>query len=479
MPTFINIRHLDVEGLHGNQRLTVDFQPGLNIFHGKNGHGKTTMLHIVANLLERDIERFCHIVFRRLVAEMDNGAKLELRQTPSSDGARVEVLVDGAASGFVRRGEITPLPLNALLRERLGGRPVYLPAFRSVLEAITRTTFTQGHVSSDFEKSETARIIELVTQEFRSDPEQRKIPYMMLRSRGESLAQKTILCRRWFGPFVPLVRYPSLWEVADEVAHEVQDAYLELSATDQKALSSVFVNVLGAVLGSDSDEDRESVPQLLSRVKHHLEALDPGNNEVAEIYSQLGSTLKMHGADSTPEAKVSRILHVYEKALADRAETQKKAFERIRIFQESVNRFLEEEGRRLVLDVRASYKGRGLRSGSNLIELPGKRRANFNALSSGERHVVTLLFSATHMSSADGVVLIDEPELSLHVEWQRIILTELEKQASGRQIIACTHAPEVSADHLEVYFPLATVAWTPDASQLSDDIEDDDGAEGA
>jgi hypothetical protein len=369
MAAFINIKRLDVEGLHGNQRLTVEFQPGLNIFHGKNGHGKTTMLHIVANLLERDIERFCYISFKRIAAEMDNGATLELRQVSSGDGLAVEVFVDGSASGSVRKGDLAPLALNALLRERLGGRPVYLPAFRSVLEAITRNNYGPPHTASDPEKIELARIIELVTQEIKGDPEQRKLPYSFnyARARAEALAQKTTLCRRWFGPFVPLVRYPSLWEVADEVVSEIQDAYFELSVTDQKALSSVFVNVLVAVLGSESEEDPEGVPPLLASVKHHLEALDPGNNEVAEIYAQLGSTLEMHGRSSNPEAKVGRILRVYEKALANRAETQEKAFARVRRFQESVNRFLAEEGRHLVLDLRSNPKHRAARPAANLI----------------------------------------------------------------------------------------------------------------
>jgi len=48
---------------------------------------------------------------------------------------------------------------------------------------------------------------------------------------------------------------------------------------------------------------------------------------------------------------------------------------------------------------------------------------------------------------ATGVFLIDEPELSLHVDWQRIILKEISTQAPMRQIIACTHSPEVGADH--------------------------------
>jgi predicted ATP-dependent endonuclease of OLD family len=47
------------------------------------------------------------------------------------------------------------------------------------------------------------------------------------------------------------------------------------------------------------------------------------------------------------------------------------------------------------------------------------------------------------------VFLIDEPELSLHIDWQRIVLRELQNQSSGRQIIACTHSPEVGADHME------------------------------
>ena len=58
------------------------------------------------------------------------------------------------------------------------------------------------------------------------------------------------------------------------------------------------------------------------------------------------------------------------------------------------------------------------------------------------------------MSLVDGIVLIDEPELSLHVDWQRKILSEMCKQAGGRQVIACTHAPEVAADHLDRFIRL-------------------------
>ena len=80
------------------------------------------------------------------------------------------------------------------------------------------------------------------------------------------------------------------------------------------------------------------------------------------------------------------------------------------------------------------------------------------ALSSGERQIVTMLYSASRSPFKSGPLLIDEPELSLHVDWQRIILGEIENQHQGRQIIACTHSPEVGADHesrVQFFFPYA------------------------
>jgi predicted ATP-dependent endonuclease of OLD family len=103
----------------------------------------------------------------------------------------------------------------------------------------------------------------------------------------------------------------------------------------------------------------------------------------------------------------------------------------------------------------------------------GSRRARFSVLSSGERQVLTLLFSATHMSSADGILLIDEPELSLHLDWQRTILTELMKQAGERQVVVCTHAPEVIADHRDSAVPLAAELWSPIESDVDDPNADD------
>ena len=75
-------------------------------------------------------------------------------------------------------------------------------------------------------------------------------------------------------------------------------------------------------------------------------------------------------------------------------------------------------------------------------------------------------------------MLIDEPEISLHVDWQRIIIAEITRQANGRQVIVCTHAPEIAADHRDVLAELKLKPWTeaalfPSQSSLSDAQSED------
>ena len=48
------IKHLVVEGLHDQYDINLTLKQGLNIIYGKNGRGKTTALHILANVLEMD-----------------------------------------------------------------------------------------------------------------------------------------------------------------------------------------------------------------------------------------------------------------------------------------------------------------------------------------------------------------------------------------------------------------------------------------
>lgn len=60
-------------------------------------------------------------------------------------------------------------------------------------------------------------------------------------------------------------------------------------------------------------------------------------------------------------------------------------------------------------------------------------------LSSGEKQMLSFL--CYNAFSENTPIFIDEPELSLHVDWQGLLLPTLIKQATGNQFFVATHSP--------------------------------------
>ncbi|MBM7342911.1 AAA family ATPase [Pantoea coffeiphila] len=71
----------------------------------------------------------------------------------------------------------------------------------------------------------------------------------------------------------------------------------------------------------------------------------------------------------------------------------------------------------------------------------------FQNLSSGEQLMVQFALQVTLYASRGATMLIDEPEISLHVEWQQLIpsILELVNQQIAMHIVVATHAPVVIA----------------------------------
>ena len=70
---------------------------------------------------------------------------------------------------------------------------------------------------------------------------------------------------------------------------------------------------------------------------------------------------------------------------------------------------------------------------------------NSDALSAGEKQMLS--FICYNAFYKDSVIFIDEPELSLHVDWQRKLYSILESQNSGNQFIFATHSPFIYAKY--------------------------------
>ena len=68
-------------------------------------------------------------------------------------------------------------------------------------------------------------------------------------------------------------------------------------------------------------------------------------------------------------------------------------------------------------------------------------------LSAGEKQLLS--FWCYNAFSENTAIFIDEPELSLHVDWQRILLPTLLEQETGNQFFVATHSPFIYTKYPE------------------------------
>lgn len=243
MSDSIRISSVHVERLHEQLDVDLHFNEGLNIIYGKNGRGKTTILHLIANALELDFARFSNIRFKRILIKTFDNTELELRR--NDPGATPVVFLNGQATSFNGRNDSMSPAEVAGLRLALGGRATYLPAFRSVLErargdnsAYFRATERRDSDFDELVEAEFSLLREIQEQSLKSSFELRQ-----LRDEASVTAQKTLQCRLWFGQFVPVVRYPSVVEVEDTLTEEWRQAHLSVTRREQQMFEETFVKV--------------------------------------------------------------------------------------------------------------------------------------------------------------------------------------------------------------------------------------------
>ena len=79
------------------------------------------------------------------------------------------------------------------------------------------------------------------------------------------------------------------------------------------------------------------------------------------------------------------------------------------------------------------------------------KHIEFSNLSSGEKQIVSL-FSHIYLSkSKNYIVIIDEPELSLSVSWQKRFLSDIANNEKCLGLISVTHSPFIFENNLERY----------------------------
>jgi predicted ATP-dependent endonuclease of OLD family len=153
------------------------------------------------------------------------------------------------------------------------------------------------------------------------------------------------------------------------------------------------------------------------------------------------------GATAAKRLIIDDILRPYVDGVAARLDALQRLQRLLTLFLDAINSFFVNK--RIEFDL---TKGFTLVSKNGELLRPG-------ALSSGEKQLLLLFCNVVTMRNRASVFLIDEPELSLNIKWQRQLLSSLLSLVSERtvQFVVATHSIELLANYKANVMPLSTV----------------------
>lgn len=111
---------------------------------------------------------------------------------------------------------------------------------------------------------------------------------------------------------------------------------------------------------------------------------------------------------------------------------------RIDKFFELINSLFASTGKQIDIDDK-----------NHVIFRKGTMVISMDRLSAGEKQILLLLFTLFLMEDRPTVLLLDEPEISLHIEWQDQLIQLMRELNPNCQIILTTHSPNIFADGWE------------------------------
>jgi predicted ATP-binding protein involved in virulence len=160
--------------------------------------------------------------------------------------------------------------------------------------------------------------------------------------------------------------------------------------------------------------------------------------KVKQLTDSILTTLQEWSAIHPQLRQINRLVELITKY----NDAVRSAMEPVERYRTSINAFLKDSGKELLFD----------ESGSLQVAIPEDPRPRpITALSSGERQLVVILthLAFNRQAKRANVLIIDEPELSLHLRWQELFVDAVLGASPGIQLILATHSPSIIKGRLD------------------------------
>jgi len=426
-PGFINI--IEVDALFGRYSYRIEvphFQNGdisrIAMLYGDNGTGKTTILKLLHNLLSPSMHRghrtyITRVPFKSFKVIFSSGTKIEVKRDKTNligayylcyeeqAGMKYEGLIS-----LNSEGEITYENTAKQIIQIIGklGLAVYLLGDDRVLQ------------SDQFEDIENEGISETTSVNIRRDLIRRKNRSTISNIRNVELHQLLDRTERWFRQrsFIASTR-------GEE---ESQHIYARIIET---------INRIGL-------PEAETYEQERTKLISELNELGKRSNSFQRfgLIPKIDNDRFINSLNNTPAEELPFVLQV----LRSFVNGQKARLQQIDSLYNQLNRFIN-----LINGFfRDKYIEIDAREGISILVGNGQKLEPEN-LSSGEKQLLLLFCNVLTSSEEATLFLIDEPEISLNVKWQRKLVDSLIKISGENkcQFLLATHSIELLTKHVD------------------------------
>lgn len=442
-----------VIGLHGSLTMDVRLEDNKLVLLGENGTGKSTFVNLMYYFLTKQWNRLHEYKFSRLLAQFGDEELVltpeHLQQhfatrqhlhhflqfsRPRVSRATLDQLMELAAhdtdseTAIVERIaaelHVPKGVVHDMLRDYMKqtkGKPTHLQTLERLISRLVEGQFlylpTYRRIEQDLRSIFRGVEIETELRKFKERLDRRSgAPYLELVEFGMEDVEQTIARR--MAQIKESVRNgldnltgTYLREVIRGVHTKID--VQSLGDIDAKALDAVFARI-----------DEITLP---TSDKRHLK----------QKVEAISATHRIDEQDKVIAHFLSKLIELYSEQQADE--------KNVRDFVSICNQYLT--GKRMVYDNIKYTIFIARDSDGNKAQ----ETLQMKALSSGEKQIVSL-FSHLYLSGESRFfVIIDEPELSLSVPWQRRFLPDILQSGMCSGLVAVTHSPFVWENELEPY----------------------------
>ena len=440
------IKKIDIQGLY-NRDFSITFDNNTIILVGENGSGKTTISRVIYAVLSCNWDLLNNYSFNRIVVVFEND-EIEISKNIIDDIYRIpdlDRMTYYIERRFGKRGSLTGIlstiiELKKVPRNGVGNsRRLYQLPYEFIAGIINNSAVQKLYdITERINKNFPAQILYLPT--YRRIEEQLQNIFPEIDMDVWERKKRTISNEK----VIELVEFGM-----SDVKRLVDSEMEALRSSSQARQNKLTLGYLGEIVSKNYDRSEsyrrirklqdEEIKEILARIDSSILS-DERKKQLLIILNDFRASQK-----HSYSAQVKIICHYFMQLWEFNKEI-KEAESRIRLFEKTANRYLENN---TIVYNSENYSCDVFNTFDTGVQV--REKIEFQDLSSGEKQIVSL-FSHLYLDKNENVfVFIDEPELSLSVDWQKTILLDIVNSPKYVGMLATTHSPFVFNNSMERY----------------------------